>query len=122
MIGREVLYYCEDFEAAFKTYTKGFGFAVKAKYDFGFAILDAGGPCGIIGLMDKKHFSPNPPLDPSPTPRLSLKSEDIEAEVAGLIERGISVSEIKGKKESWRWATFVDSDGNPFFIWEGDES
>lgn len=108
-------------EAAFKLYTRRFGFKVKDKWDWGFAVLDAGGPSGVVGLMDKKLFKPNPPLDLLPTPRMSLKSDDIKAEVAGLIERGVQVSEIQGKKTDWRWATFTDSDGNPFFLWEGDE-
>ena len=121
MVGREFLYYVVDFEAAFKQYTEGFGFKVKNKWDWGFAVLDAGGPAGIVGLMDKKLFKPNLPLNLLPTPRMSLKSEDIEAEVAGLLERGVQVSEIQGKKDDWRWATFTDADGNPFFLWEGDE-
>ena len=122
MIGREFLYYVDDFEAAVKLYRDGFGFKLINKYDFGFAVLDAGGPAGIVAIMDKKNFGANPPLDPEPTPRMSLKTEDIEAEVAGLKSRGVTVSEIMGKEGDWRWATFVDADGGRFFLWEGDET
>lgn len=114
----ETLTFVSDLSAAVANYVEGFGFRVVEIEDWGFALLELPGG-GRLGLLAATTWDPGwKPGSPLPQPRLSLQTDDIDAEVARLSAAGVWVSPIRGEPGTVRVATLRDRDGNRLFLWD----
>lgn len=106
-----------DLDEAIRFYTQQVGFKLEKKYDDNFACLDMDGT-HRLGLMWEDGWEREYPDDDShPKPRVSLRTDDLDAEIARLQHNGVRVSAIMGHEEGLRGVNFWDNDGNPFFLW-----
>ncbi len=79
----------------------------------GFFLIVSGGPVQMaFGKVD----------DPTPGKNrihVDLFADDLDAEVARLVEAGAGLVERRGD-ESFRWVTLTDPDGNEFCVAQGE--
>lgn len=109
----ETIYYVRDFEAAVRFYSESLGWRLIEKQDWGWAQFEVDG-AARVGLLAE---SVGPKGEGFPSPRLGLKTDDLDVEVCRLREAGIRVEDPVGEKGQTRATTFFDPDGNPYFLW-----
>lgn len=109
----ETIYYVRDLDAAVSFYAEKLGWRLIERAEWGWAQFDVDGSARV-GLLAE---SVGPGGTQFPCPRLGLKTDDLEAEIAGLRKAGVRVDEPVGDPGGTRATTFHDSDGNAFFLW-----
>lgn len=111
----ETIYYVHDFEAAVRFYSECLGWRLIEKQEWGWAQFDVDGT-SRVGLLAE---SVGPKGEGFPSPRLGLKTNDLDVEIRRLREAGLRVEDPVGEEGQTRATTFYDLDGNPFFLWSG---
>ena len=120
MIGKptELMYIVEDLDEAIAFYTGRLGMSLKKKEDWGFALLELADGLDF-GLMAKTCFGSDFGVDADLLgPRLAVRVEDLDGELAKLDGAGIPFGKLSGKKGECRAVNFYDPDGNAVFLWE----
>ena len=114
----ETMVQVKDLDAAIAFYTERLGFTLIEQQEWGFAMLTPDGTAKI-GLLTVTAGNPGwKEGDKLPAPRVSLQTDDIEAEVARLREAGVDVDEVKGDAGTLRAVGFRDLDRNKYFLWD----
>ena len=113
----ETIYFARDLGAAVTHYTESLGFELVGHWDFGFALVKSPDGHGI-GLMALEAWrGDDAESGQLPSPRLSLQTDDIDAEVKRLAEAGVDIEDVRDGRDM-RWTTFRDAEGNPFLLWD----
>lgn len=68
---------------------------------------------GKIGYI--KHLQEND--EPWPGPMVAFQSDQIDNDVAGLLAKGLKVSDVVKADHMWH-ASYVDHHGNKYLIWQ----
>lgn len=113
----ETIYYVHDLDEAVESYQKNLGFKLIQKQDWGWALLELYG--GKVGLLTEAIWKQSgADYEGMPQPKMAFQTDDIDGEVAKLIEAGADVDELKGEPGSMRAVVFRDLCGNEFFLWD----
>ncbi len=107
----ETIYFVSDFNRSVEFY-KSIGFDLVELESWGWALFELPGN-SKLGLLDKNIWK----SEINPVPRIAFESENIEEDYQHLENTGVQVSEITGGNESPFSFTWVDPDGNLFFVW-----
>ena len=110
----ETIYYVRDMDEGVRYWTEVLGMTLIERFDWGFALLDADGQGGRVGLMDMKmHTSEGPAV-----PRLSINVPDVKLEVERIAAAGGRTGKVQGEDGGYHGAMVYDSEGNPVFLWD----
>lgn len=109
----ETIYYVRDFDAAVSFYAEKLGWRLIEKLDWGWAQFDVDG-IARVGLLAE---SAGPQGSGFPSPRVGLKTDDLDREIQCLREVGVKVEDPVGEPGQTRATTFYDPDGNLYFLW-----
>ena len=117
----ETMIFVRDLDEAIRFQTEKLGFRLEQRFDWGFAYIDMGGH--RLGLMLESKWQREYPDDEGlPRPRVSLETDDLDAVLHHLHQRGVRYSTVQGHEGATRAVTFYDDDGNPFFLWSDPAS
>jgi predicted enzyme related to lactoylglutathione lyase len=111
----ETLVFVEDLDAAVTFYRDRVGLTLKQREEWGFALLEVPGG-GRLGVLTTASWDAGG--ERISRPRMSLRTDDIEGEVARLVAAGVDVDKIRDDAGPMRAVCFRDGDGNEFFLWE----
>jgi catechol 2,3-dioxygenase-like lactoylglutathione lyase family enzyme len=114
----ETIYYVHDLDKAVAFYRDQLGFELLDKQDWGWALFSVDGAAKVGLLTEAVWRQSGADYDILPHPRLAMRTNDIEGEVARLKSAGVSVGEIQGDVGKMRAVTYRDLCGNEFFLWD----
>jgi catechol 2,3-dioxygenase-like lactoylglutathione lyase family enzyme len=114
----ETIYYVHDLEAAVNFYRDQLGWKLVDKQEWGWALFDVDGTSKVGLLTEAIWRQSGADYEVLPHPRLGLKTDGIEGEVARLKASGIGVDSITGEPGKMQAVTFRDLCGNEFFLWD----
>jgi len=111
----EALVFVEDLDAAVSFYRDKVGLALKQREEWGFALFEVPGG-GRLGVLATASWDSGE--ERISRPRMSLRTDGIEGEVARLVAAGLDIDKLEGDPGRLRAVCFRDTDGNEFFLWE----
>jgi predicted enzyme related to lactoylglutathione lyase len=111
-----VMMYVNDMDRAARSYSSTLGFRIKFQ----------AGPHYAMLVHDGMKFDPHlhPARQPSQIgggPQVYFATDDIDAEVAALRSKGVTVENPRSEAGSPRFAGFRDSEGNELGLTEGSK-
>ncbi|HZH98953.1 MAG TPA: VOC family protein [Fimbriimonadaceae bacterium] len=118
----ETMIFVRDMDSAIRFYTQQVGFKLAQRFDWGFATIDVDGN-HRLGLMQEGAWEREYPDDDGlPRPRLSVQTDDFDADVQRMKNAGIGFGVIRGEPGKHRATNFFDADGNAIFLWTDPDS
>jgi catechol 2,3-dioxygenase-like lactoylglutathione lyase family enzyme len=114
----ETIYYVHDLDQAVEFYRDALGYQLLDQQDWGWALLSIDGTNNVGLLTEAVWKQSGADYEGLPRPRIAIRTDDIEGEVARLKRRGVEVDELKEGKDAMRAVTFRDCCGNEFFLWD----
>jgi catechol 2,3-dioxygenase-like lactoylglutathione lyase family enzyme len=112
----DTTYFVSNIDDAINFYTQKLGFRVSEKFEWGFAYIEVDGK-HRIGLMSTASWADDFPGDKDLRPRVSLQSNDFDADVKRLQAAGVKLGKVAGVKGKPRGVVVFDNDENPIFLW-----
>ena len=104
----EFICVADDVQQSADWYRDRLGLAVVGVWDWGWGELLIDGV--MLGLMRAGLWRHRAPM-------LSLKCDELDAEIARLRALGVEVVEPKGGRDAMRITDFADPDGNRIALW-----